>query len=869
MFSLKHKRRPFDRMFGEFRQDLAKLYAFTGIDSVSGMAMIQLVYDLCTARPRPFVEQTFNAIAQYLEDLTARMLVQIVQCDDVLRAYCHHWQQFHTASIYTDAICIYLNKQLQKLTTMGAEADPSLSPSPVGTGSSGLGVYVDQSVHSVAAGPSSHRGLPPFPVSLSGTGYRPQGILALAHHIWRRQILEPMRDHYQNVLSQQAFAIIDANREGSVVQDTLVQQYSESLVAVDHHTHSSLQWYTLEFKNPYVSRLQQFCQRRGGELFNTRSIQAFMEHVTQLLLNEVDNWAKYCHASSRAEIVLTSEQCLILPYLAAIQQEMDRAIAQEDFHSCRLAYRLLRCIPDGTQPALHSYEQYVVQCGREIKRGLVSTDFRHLKGIVEGWLTLHAKHTATCADVFANDAAFIAALDKAFRTVVNENVVTIFPKSSANTSSTSTSPPSRTSSPITHPSVPDALRQLDRSLDSLNLSTPDSNPNLNRTPSATKPTRSLYTPELLAKYCDFILLRRNLKGGGSEDDVERRASKIVNLFKYVDDKDVFQKFYSRFLAKRLIHNLTISLETEATIVTQLKSMCGIEYTGNLQQMFHDMAVSKTFSQEYQAWVAQPNTPDPSSSKDQLKSQALILSARSWPLPSHQHDTFTLPTGLSRSQQQLEELYGQKHNGRKLTWLWQFGRVDVKLLYLNRLYEVNMSLYQWAVLSLFDDTPDSCTKTISALGKATGLTSAELMLAVRALVASDLLLVPTSELPWNELTPVQLNTQYTGRRYKIRIASSSIAGTTADPTTTAGQDTADTVTRSVLEDRRLYLQSVIVRIMKTRRRLNHAQLVHQVVQIAQTRFAPNIVAIKKCIEQLLHKEYIARADDNRDVYLYIA
>ncbi|KAJ1974561.1 hypothetical protein H4R34_004675 [Dimargaris verticillata] len=571
MFSLKRKRRPFDRMFGEFRHDLAKLYAFAGVDSVSGMEMIQLVYDLCTARPRPFVEQTFNAIAQYLEDLTARMLVQIVQCDDVLRAYCHHWQQFHTASIYTDAICIYLNKQLQKLATARAEADQLPSLSRVGAGSSGLGVYVDQSVRSTTAGLSSHRGSPPFPVGWSGPDYRPQGILALAHLIWRNQILEPMRDHYQNVLSQQAFALIDANREGPGVQDTLVQQYAESLVAVDRQTNNSLQWYTLEFKGPYVHQLQRFCQRRGGELFNSLPIQAFMEQVTQLLSYEEDNWAKYCHASSRAEIVLTSEQCLILPYLEAIQQELGRAIAQEDLANCRLAYRLLRRIPDGTQPALQSYEQYVIQCGRETKRGLVSADFRYLKCTVESWLALHAKHTTTCADVFANDAAFIAALDKAFRTFINENVVAILPKPSANTSSTSTSPPSRTGSPITHPLIPDSLRQLDRSLDSLKLSTPsDSNPSLVRAPTVTKPTRSLYAPELLAKYCDFLLLRRNLKVGGSEEGVERRALKIVSLFKYVDDKDMFQKFYSRFLAKRLIHNLSISHETEAAIVAQLK-----------------------------------------------------------------------------------------------------------------------------------------------------------------------------------------------------------------------------------------------------------------------------------------------------------
>lgn len=42
------------------------------------------------------------------------------------------------------------------------------------------------------------------------------------------------------------------------------------------------------------------------------------------------------------------------------------------------------------------------------------------------------------------------------------------------------------------------------------------------------------------------------------------------LFKYVDDKDVFQKFYSRTLAKRLIYGTSISEEAEAAMINHLK-----------------------------------------------------------------------------------------------------------------------------------------------------------------------------------------------------------------------------------------------------------------------------------------------------------
>jgi hypothetical protein len=37
-----------------------------------------------------------------------------------------------------------------------------------------------------------------------------------------------------------------------------------------------------------------------------------------------------------------------------------------------------------------------------------------------------------------------------------------------------------------------------------------------------------------------------------------------------DDKDVFQKFYSRNLAKRLIHQLSVSMDAEEGMINRLK-----------------------------------------------------------------------------------------------------------------------------------------------------------------------------------------------------------------------------------------------------------------------------------------------------------
>ena len=72
----------------------------------------------------------------------------------------------------------------------------------------------------------------------------------------------------------------------------------------------------------------------------------------------------------------------------------------------------------------------------------------------------------------------------------------------------------------------------------------------------------------LAKYCDQ-LLRKSSKGVG-EQEMEDRLEEVITVFRYIDDKDVFQRFYSRTLSRRLMQSLSISMEMEEGMIQRLK-----------------------------------------------------------------------------------------------------------------------------------------------------------------------------------------------------------------------------------------------------------------------------------------------------------
>lgn len=72
--------------------------------------------------------------------------------------------------------------------------------------------------------------------------------------------------------------------------------------------------------------------------------------------------------------------------------------------------------------------------------------------------------------------------------------------------------------------------------------------------------------ELLAKYCDSLLK----KSKSTETEIDRKLSNSITIFKYIEDKDVYQKFYSRMLAKRLIHEQSQSMDMEESMINKLK-----------------------------------------------------------------------------------------------------------------------------------------------------------------------------------------------------------------------------------------------------------------------------------------------------------
>ena len=75
--------------------------------------------------------------------------------------------------------------------------------------------------------------------------------------------------------------------------------------------------------------------------------------------------------------------------------------------------------------------------------------------------------------------------------------------------------------------------------------------------------------------------------------------------------------------------------------------------------------------------------------------------------------------------------------------------------------------------------------------------------------------------------------------------------------------------TVEADRRFMIDAAIVRIMKTRKTMQHNNLIAEVTRQVGNRFTASPQMIKKCVEGLIEREYLQREQSDRRVYNYLA
>ena len=114
---------------------------------------------------------------------------------------------------------------------------------------------------------------------------------------------------------------------------------------------------------------------------------------------------------------------------------------------------------------------------------------------------------------------------------------------------------------------------------------------------------------------------------------------------------------------------------------------------------------------------------------------MVLGTNFWPL-NPPKGGFTVPTDIRPTYDRFQNYYQTTHLGRKLIWLWNYSRNELRTNYLDQKYIFTTSAYQMAVLLQYNDN-DTCS--LDELAIATHISTDLLTQVLQSLVKFRILI----------------------------------------------------------------------------------------------------------------------------------
>ncbi|GAB7349008.1 hypothetical protein MBLNU459_g7981t3 [Dothideomycetes sp. NU459] len=616
----------------------------------------------------------------------------------------------------------------------------------------------------------------------------------------------------QNAVMDAVLRLVEKQRNGETIEQSQIKSVVDSFVSLgideQDSSKSTLDVYRQYFEKPYLESTQKYYANESRQFLAENTVVEYMKKAEQRLDEEKDRVPLYLLNEIMAPLMKCCEQALIAEHCTILRDEFQVLLDNDRQDDMARMYKLLARIPEGLDPLRTRFESHVLRAGNAaVEKVAAAGDSVDPKTYVDALLEVHSKYSDLVTYAFNGESEFVRSLDNACRNYVNRNAIC---KSGS--------------------------------------------------------TRS---PELLSKHAD-TLLKKSTKAT-EEDDMEKQLNQVMTVFKYIEDKDVFNKFYSKTLAKRLVTGTSASGDAETSMISKLKDASGFEYTNKLQRMFQDMQTSKDLNSTYESWVK--DNIDDGERKGVIDAYYNILGTGFWPLqPSN--TPFAPPQDIVRTYERFQNYYLTKHGGRKLTWLWHLckGEVRANHIKMNKVpYTFQVSTYQMGILLLFNEAE---TVSYDDIAEATKLNKETLDPSVAIMVKARLLLPKPDGAGQESGTSYTLNQGFKNKKIKVNL---NIAIKSEQK-----QEVEETH-KTIEEDRKMLMQvgssaipnfdsiltqaqSAIVRVMKSRKKMKHTQLVGEVISQIKNRFVPKVPDIKKCIDILLEKEYLERLEGDELGYL---
>ncbi|TSP46850.1 Cullin-3 [Bagarius yarrelli] len=610
--------------------------------------------------------------------------------------------------------------------------------------------------------------------------------------IFRDQVVRYgcIRDH----LRQTLLDMIARERKGEVVDRGAIRNACQMLMILGLEGRSV---YEEDFEAPFLEMSAEFFQMESQKFLAENSASVYIKKVEARINEEIERVMHCLDKSTEEPIVKVVERELISKHMKTIVEMENSGLVHmlkngktEDL-ACM--YKLFSRVPNGLKTMCECMSAYL----REQGKALVSEEGEGKNPVdyIQGLLDLKSRFDRFLQESFNNDRLFKQTIAGDFEYFLNLN-----PRS----------------------------------------------------------------PEYLSLFIDDKL-KKGVKGL-TEQEVESILDKAMVLFRFMQEKDVFERYYKQHLARRLLTNKSVSDDSEKNMISKLKTECGCQFTSKLEGMFRDMSISNTTMDEFRQHLQTTGV-----SLGGVDLTVRVLTTGYWPTQSATPKC-NIPPSPRHAFEVFRRFYLAKHSGRQLTLQHHMGSADLNATFYGPIKKVSVSAledgsevgvggaqvtgsntrkhilqvstFQMTILMLFNNREKF---TFEEIQQETDIPERELVRALQSLACGK----PTQRVLTKEPKSKEIenghvftvNDQFTSKLHRVKIQTVAAKQGESDPERKETRQKVD-------DDRKHEIEAAIVRIMKSRKKMQHNVLVAEVTQQLRARFLPSPVVIKKRIEGLI-------------------
>jgi cullin 1 len=583
--------------------------------------------------------------------------------------------------------------------------------------------------------------------------------------------------------------IIDKDRVGEQIDRTMISNMVQSYLRLGVDEQQPVVYYQKEFQVKFIERTNEFYAKESADFLVANGVSQYMRKASARLEQEQTRSRQYLHPSTEAVVIKACEQTLIKSHMEVLQGEFQAMLSQDREDDMTYFYGLLSRLDDGLLHSSQTMRTYLKDKGEALVQQQASN--LETRSALKNSVPL-------VQSILSMYKHYKGTIKKCFS---NHKLF---------------------------------IQALDEAF----------------TVFVNKDVGVFKMAELLSFYADHVL-----KGGEkvSEEELEEKLDLTVQIFGYLDDKDIFYEAFRRALSKRLLSR-EVNDDAEKFVIGKLKVRCGDVFTSKLEGMFNDMTISAETASRFKNWL------EDNSHSLKIDLQVQVLNSVYWPL--NRGGDLVLASELTPCVDLFEKFYQATTQKRRLQWLYNQGTVTLDANCGTKKVILVASTIQACILLLFNNQAKLTFKEIQT---SLNLIEDVLKMCIHPLVWGKIPLLKRS--PEDQKDVIDANDQYTfepklgpkaPRRIVLPPGSSKMVRVEAEE----GREKVNLT-------RVHQIEAALVRTMKARQTLSQAELFAASAQQLAHFFKLDPREMKKRVESLIERGFFKRDEKDNRIFHYIA